>query len=131
MADSNITGADRLQPRPPGHGTSDLGPSDTSDSGSDIAGASGSAEDAGMAGADSGTTSDMERSRDIGPDLGDSDLDSDTDSTGTGERKAAGRDARVEDASDVGPDRITRDPGGLTFGEDPEGIGVSRDSGKR
>ena len=131
MANSSITGADPVPPSPPGHGTADLGPSDTSDSASDIAGASGTAEDAGMVGSDSGTTSDMERSHDVGPDLGDSDLDSDTDSAGTGERMAAGRDVDIKEGGDVAPDRITRDPGGLTFGDDPEGIGVSSGSRRR
>lgn len=31
----------------------------------------------------------------------------------------------------IGPDRITRDPGGMTRGQDPEGIGMSSDSGKK
>jgi hypothetical protein len=72
-----------------GHGTRVLGPSDTSDSGSDIAGGPGT----GLTGS-------------AGRDIGDSNLDSDTDSTGTGERGALGRDTAFEPGSDIAPDRI-------------------------
>lgn len=130
MANSNIMGGDQAPARPPGHGTADLGPSDSSDSGSDLAGASGTAADAGLD-PDSGTTSDIDRAPGAGPDLGDADLDSDSDAAGTGERKAAGRDAHAATAADVAPDRVTRDPGGMTRGEDPEGIGVSSDRDRR
>jgi len=80
-----------------GRDTKALGPSDSSDSGSDIAGAPGlDAEEA--QGLLSGTTSDADHNRrggrrTAGPDIGDENLDSDTDSGGTGERGAAGRDA--------------------------------------
>lgn len=130
MAETRIPGDDSQPPIPPGHSTADLGPSDSSDSGSDIAGAPGLAADAGLD-ADSGTTSDLDRAQGAGPDLGDADLDSDSDASGTGERQAAGRDSSAPEAGDIGPDRITRDPGGLTSGEDPEGIGVSRKPGRR
>lgn len=62
-----------------GHGTAALGPSDSSDSGSDIVNA--------------------------GPDLGDADLDSDSDRNGTGERGAGTRDTVIEGA-DVATDHI-------------------------
>lgn len=91
-----------------GHGTRALGPSDTSDSGSDLQGAPGFAQQTGFE-FDSGTTSDMEQGTahyTAGPDIGDSDLDSDTDSTGTGERAAAGRDTVVPDGADIAIDRI-------------------------
>ncbi|HSS28648.1 MAG TPA: hypothetical protein VLL50_11895, partial [Usitatibacter sp.] len=65
-----------------GHGTKDLGPSDTSDSGSDIAGASKA--------------------------LGDLELDSDSDAEGTGERRGAGPDEEVRDGADIAPDKIER-----------------------
>lgn len=129
MAQSNILGADTVPSAPPGHSTADLGPSDTSDSGSDLAGAPGTADEAGL-GLEPGTTSDIERHAGAGPDLGDADLDSDSDAGGTGERMAAGRDSAAREAGDIEPDRITRDPGGMARGDDPEGIGVSRDSGK-
>lgn len=95
-----------------GHGTGALGPSDTSDSGSDLIGA------AGLAGEDildlgSGTTSDLEASTaggTAGPDVGDADLDSDSDSGGTGERAAAGRDSVARDGADIDVDRIESMP---------------------
>jgi hypothetical protein len=64
-----------------GHGTRDLGPSDSSDSGSDLIGA--------------------------GAEVGDANLDSDTDRAGTGERGAVGRDDVVEGA-DIAPDHLER-----------------------
>ncbi|HEX4764462.1 MAG TPA: hypothetical protein VFU92_08985 [Usitatibacter sp.] len=66
-----------------GHGTSALGPSDSSDSGSDLSGAS-------------------------GPDIGDADLDSDTDAEGTGERAAAGRDKASRESADIDTDHVER-----------------------
>ena len=91
-----------------GHGTGALGPSDTSDSGSDLVGASGLAgED--MLDFDGGTTSDLEASTaggTAGPDVGDANLDSDSDSGGTGERAAAGRDSVARDGADIDVDQI-------------------------
>ena len=69
-----------------GHGTSALGPSDSSDSGSDLAGP------------------------DAGANIGDANLDSDSDRNGTGERAAAGGDDAVEGA-DIGTDHIEDIPG--------------------
>ena len=66
-----------------GHGTSALGPSDSSDSGSDLSGTS-------------------------GPDIGDADLDSDTDAEGTGERAAAGRDKASRESADIDADHVER-----------------------
>jgi hypothetical protein len=78
-----------------GHGTGALGPSDSSDSGSDIAGNRGLNHDDGLPFA-RGTTSDPDEDgagATAGPDIGDADLDSDSDRNGTGERGAAGRDS--------------------------------------
>lgn len=80
-----------------GHGTAALGPSDTSDSGSDIRGGPGLNRDDGLL-PPTGTTSDPDvdaESTTAGPDIGDADLDSDSDSGGTGERAAAGRDSTL------------------------------------
>jgi hypothetical protein len=77
-----------------GHGTGALGPSDSSDSGSDIAGNAGLDRQEGQP-LDRGTTSDPDvgsAGATAGPDVGDSDLDSDSDRYGTGERAGAGRD---------------------------------------
>ena len=65
-----------------GHGTKDLGPSDSSDTGSDIAGASRG--------------------------VGDLELDSDSDAEGTGERRGAYPAEEVPEAADIVPDRIER-----------------------
>ncbi|MGE5171197.1 MAG: hypothetical protein ACM3JC_12615 [Rudaea sp.] len=78
-----------------GHGTGALGPSDSSDSGSDVVGGPGLNRDDRLP-LQHGTTSDPDvdaRGATAGPDIGDADLDSDTDRYGTGERAAAGRDS--------------------------------------
>ncbi|NHZ83478.1 hypothetical protein F2P44_30050 [Massilia sp. CCM 8695] len=94
-----------------GHGTGALGPSDSSDSGSDLVGASGLARDD-VLDLGSGTTSDLEAGSagGAGPGIGDSDLDSDTDASGTGERAAAGRDTTVRDGADIDVDHIESIP---------------------
>ncbi|MFB9241064.1 hypothetical protein IV454_29810 [Massilia antarctica] len=94
-----------------GHGTGALGPSDSSDSGSDLVGASGLARDD-VLDLGSGTTSDLETGTagGAGPDVGDPDLDSDTDASGTGERAAAGRDTTVRDGADIDVDHIESIP---------------------
>ena len=92
-----------------GHGTSALGPSDSSDSGSDVQGGRGLAGDIDEFGLDAGNTSAPESARGnrtAGPDVGDSNLDSDSDRSGTGERASAGRDTLKEDGSDIGTDHI-------------------------
>ncbi|WP_205609851.1 hypothetical protein [Noviherbaspirillum galbum] len=93
-----------------GHGTSALGPSDISDSGSDVQGGLRSADENDI-GLDKGTTDDPDsapRDMSAGPDIGDAGLDSDTDSMGSGERATAGRDADFEAGSDIDVDRIDR-----------------------
>lgn len=78
-----------------GHGTRALGPSDSTDSGSDIVGGPGLNHDDGLP-LQRGTTSDPDvdpKGATAGPDIGDADLDSDSDRNGTGERGAAGRDS--------------------------------------
>lgn len=91
-----------------GHGTASLGPSDTSDSGSDLQAAPGLAQQVGI-GLTGGTNSDVEANTagdTAGPDLGDANLDSDSDSSGTGERASAARDTVVEDGEDIDTDHI-------------------------
>lgn len=80
-----------------GHGTAALGPSDSSDSGSDILGGPGLNGDDGLL-QPTGTTSDPDidgMGTTAGPDIGDTDVDSDSDRGGTGERAAAGRDSTL------------------------------------
>jgi len=86
-------------------GTETWGPSDLSDSGSDTVGGPGISGEEYLP-LDRGTTSDPdERAQTAGPSIGDADLDSDTDSGGTGERAAAGRDPIRGVNRDVGFDR--------------------------
>ncbi len=90
-----------------GRGTASLGPSDISDTGSDLQGAG---DDGGEPG---GVITPTGRS------IGDADIDSDTDSHGTGEVRTAGRDLEVEDAADISVDRvISADEAGLGTGLD-------------
>ncbi|MES2320338.1 MAG: hypothetical protein V4631_22900 [Pseudomonadota bacterium] len=100
-----------------GHGTGALGPSDTSDSGSDLIGSAG-LQGEGILDLGSGTTSDLEAAHGAGPDVGDADLDSDSDSGGTGERAAAGRDTVVRDGADIDVDHIETIPAELLDEED-------------
>ena len=67
-----------------GHGTRALGPSDSSDSGSDVLNA--------------------------GAGIGDADLDSDSDRQGTGERAAAGNDVNADLAADIDTDHVETSP---------------------
>ncbi len=103
----NTTGESRPSTRK-GHGTRALGPSDSSDSGSDVVGGPGLNRDDGLPLA-RGTTSDPDvdpQGATAGPDLGDADLDSDSDRYGTGERAAAGRDStEAVDQTFTGHDR--------------------------
>ena len=80
-----------------GHGTASLGPSDSSDTGSDIQGGPGLNAEEGLF-PHEGNTSDDDvdgRGANAGADIGDADLDSDSDRFGTGERGAAGRDSTL------------------------------------
>ena len=98
---------DRITDR--GHGTRALGPSDNSDSGSDIVGARGLKDDVDGFGLDRTPTSEIEEGgKTAGPDIGDANLDSDSDAEGTGERAAAGRDSVNPDGGDINVDRIEK-----------------------
>jgi hypothetical protein len=110
MATLDIRGRDRDVL--PGHGIAALGPSDTSDSGSDVVGGPGLGREAapGLP-LDTGTHHDEhigETSADAtaGADLGDGDLSSDSDSAGTGEHVTAGRDPVEPLNGDRGFDRV-------------------------
>ena len=77
-----------------GHGTAELGPTDSTDSGSDVRGGPGFQHEERL-----GLTPEPPSDGEVegvvagaGPDIGDRDLDSDSDRAGTGERAAAGRD---------------------------------------
>jgi hypothetical protein len=105
--DNLTNGRDRDVTR--GHGTRALGPSDSSDSASDILGAPGLAGQVDGFGIDRLPGSDLEEGfagNTAGPDLGDANLDSDTDRSGTGETAAAGRDILNADGADIDTDHI-------------------------
>jgi len=106
---------------PPGHDVKSLGPSDSSDTGSDMAGPGLLDDD--LLGLDRGTNEDSEGGianlADAGASIGDIDMDSTSDSSGTGERMAAGKEPSVRDGGDIGFDRIVgADEAGLGGGLD-------------
>lgn len=78
MAHSSILGADRAPAIPPGHDVAALGPSDSSDSGSDMQG-----------------LADVDEMQ-----------DADSDAEGTGERASVIADEDLRDGGDIAPDRI-------------------------
>jgi len=90
MAKSSLLGVERADPVPSGRDIDALGPSDNSDSGSDVQ----SVAPAGIAGS-------------FGDPYGDH--DSDSDAAGTGERASVTRDRDSSDR-DILPDRITGNP---------------------
>jgi hypothetical protein len=128
---STLNGAttpDRLPGK--GHGTGALGPSDTSDTGSDVTGGPGLIEGDAL-GLDQGTNEDPERSANAtaGATIGDTDLDADTDSVGTGERKTVGREPSTRANSDRVPDRIERVPDVVPGGGESSGLASDRGGG--
>ncbi|CUA86898.1 MULTISPECIES: hypothetical protein [Gulbenkiania] len=88
-----------------GHGVEALGPSDSSDSASDVVGGPGTHAELAIP-LDTGTLSDPDGGETAAPDIGDADLSSDSDRYGTGERAAVGRDASARDGGDLMPDHI-------------------------
>ena len=107
-----------------GHGTASLGPSDSSDSGSDIAGGPGLNAEEGLF-PHQGNTSDDDvdgRGANAGADIGDADLDSDSDRFGTGERGAAGRDG-TQPVDTILRDDSDRVVDGETLGDEEDESG--------
>ena len=102
----NFTAGKR--PAPKGHDVKSLGPSDSSDSGSDMAGP-GLIDDDALA-LDRGTNEDTEAGpddvADAGPSVGNLGMDSDSDRYGTGEHLTAGKDPNIRVGGDIGVDRI-------------------------
>jgi hypothetical protein len=91
-----------------GHDTRSLGPSDSSDSGSDMAGPGLLDEE--QLGLDRGTNEDSEAGRrnvaDAGASIGDLDMDDNSDSPGTGEHLTAGKDPDLRVNADRDADRV-------------------------
>jgi hypothetical protein len=104
-----------------GHDTKSLGPSDSSDSGSDMAGPGLTEDD--MLHLDRGTNQDTEAGEhnvaDAGPSIGDLGMDDTSDSAGTGEHLTAGKDPDIGVNADRGVDRVVgRGEAGLGAGMD-------------
>lgn len=102
-----------------GHGTAALGPSDSSDSGSDVMGGPGM--DEGLSD-EQAREMPMATTQSAGRDLGDLDLDSDSDRAGTGERGSSGLESTPTDQ------QLTIDPGmeaGTAELDDPDVLDVS------
>jgi len=91
MARSSILGAERAATQASGRDSGALGPSDSSDSGSDVQG-----------------TLDLPDLNDVRDEFGGvlSGPNADSDSAGTGERGSALPEERVREGSDIAPDRI-------------------------
>jgi hypothetical protein len=113
---------DRPRPNlPPGHDTRSLGPSDSSDTGSDMAGP-GLIDDDALA-LDRGTNEDDEAGRNdvanAGNSVGDPDMGDNSDRYGTGDRRTAGKEPSAGDGNDIRADRI--------IGADEAGLGRGLD----
>jgi hypothetical protein len=100
--------APRPESIPPGHDVKSLGPSDSSDSGSDMAGPG--LIDADMMNLDRGTNADMDFGKDdiadAGTSVGDLNMDETSDRAGTGTRMSADLEPRKGDAFDIDTDAV-------------------------
>lgn len=112
-----------------GHGVDSLGPSDITDSGSDIVGGPGFAADLDedqKLNLDTGTNEDPETGYahdSAGADVGDPNFESDSDYGGTGERAAAGRDVIGKDNRDISTDHVESIPDLPLSEEDTDFLG--------
>jgi hypothetical protein len=105
-----------------GHDTRTLGPSDSSDSGSDMAGPGQIDDD--FVNFDRGTNQDTEAGAhdvaDAGASVGDLDMDDDSDRLGTGEHLTAGKEPNIGVDGDRDTDRaVDAHEAGLSGGLDP------------
>jgi hypothetical protein len=116
-----------------GHDLRSIGPSDSSDSGSDLLGPGLIDDD--LLGLDRGTSEDSEGGHlaadDAGASLGDLGADSNSDRNGTGEHVTAGKEPDVRIAADIAPDRIVGPEeaglgGGLDQAEEAQ-LGITDD----
>jgi hypothetical protein len=105
MGRSSLLGIERAEREPPGRDAAALGPSDSSDIGSDVVGV----EDAPSL--DPGLPVDVALREDARHRLADADgLASTTDASGTGERRSAGSDGGAPDGRDISIDRFVGGP---------------------
>lgn len=103
MARSPLYGVNPAPATPAGRDSASLGPSDTSDSGSDVANLDYLDDDDPAMPVDRGMREDNELAvtshESVGPGI-------DSDASGTGERRSAGSDAGLREAADIEVDRI-------------------------
>jgi hypothetical protein len=126
MAHSSLLGVDRAPGHARGLDSNTLGPSDTSDSGSDVAGLEDLDEnDPGMP-VDAGLNPDIERPEQSAESIGEG---IDSDASGTGERRSAGGDAGL-DGADIGPDRIVTDPNASDFADEVSDLRAQSESAR-
>ena len=122
MGHSSLVGIDRAATGPAGHDTASLGPSDTSDSGSDFAGVEEGDDGDAMVPVDVAIAAGRPH-----PDRAvDAIEGGDSDAAGTGERRSAGGDSHLADGADISPDRIVMDPDSGAVEDD---FGSSADNG--
>jgi hypothetical protein len=119
--DPDAVAAGRRPKAPKGHDVKSLGPSDTSDSGSDMAGP-GLTDDEAL-GLDRGTNEDPQAGRknvaDAGASVGDLGMDELSDKYGTGEHFTAGKEPDFQPDGDRDTDRVVgADEAGLGGGLD-------------
>lgn len=120
MARSSILGPDDAPTHAPGHDVESLGPSDLSDSGSDVQGSLDLNET-------DQKLSDL-HTRPTPPDSLQQEIqDADSDTAGTGERASAILSERVRDGGDIAPDQIVDTPDGLPL-EDEDASDDERDA---
>lgn len=100
---SSILGGETPATPPPGHDNRALGPSDTSDSGSDVAGIENDQGRDPAVPTDVAMDPDAERTDPSFEDFG---VGADSDAGGTGERSTAAGDAAPTDAPDISPDKV-------------------------
>ena len=117
----NFPASAKSRPTLKGHDIKSLGPSDSSDSGSDMAGPGLVDDD--VLNLDRGTNEDTEAGRhdiaDAGPSVGDLGMDDNSDRYGTGEHLTAGKDPNIRISSEIDFDRVVgADEAGLGGGLD-------------
>lgn len=128
MADSTLDYTGEEPPKRKGHGVGALGPSDSSDSGSDIVGGPGMRDDLDSLPTGDGNYVGGAGTNTAGPDIGDGNLSSDSDAWGTGERASAGRDP-MQTSLDIGVDRIIPADGDPSVADPRDDVERFRDSG--
>lgn len=111
MAQNIILGADRAPQIPPGHDIDALGPSDTSDTGSDVQGTV-------IPGEIPQHLDDLHTRHESEDSLRQEIHRADSDTTATGERASAILSENLRDGGDIAPDQIVDTPDGSPLEDD-------------